>query len=101
MMGARRAFRLNRSDRDESLFDGSESVRRMSLPTEWRCDSRRGGVPIPPAAARSMALPTLLPRLDKLEARLDDVDVLAPFLEPVTTGPQGFLGWLDRTLEKL
>ena len=38
----------------KSLFDGSESVLLMSLPTEWRCDSRRGGVPIPPAAARSM-----------------------------------------------
>ena len=33
--------------------------------------------------------------------RLDDVDVLAPFLEPVTTGPQGFLGWLDRALDAL
>ena len=42
MMAARRAFRLSRSDRDESLFEGSESVLLISLPTEWRCDSRRG-----------------------------------------------------------
>ena len=31
----------------------------------------------------------------------EDTDVLAPFLEPVAEEPQGFLGWLDRTLGKL
>lgn len=30
-----------------------------------------------------------------------DLDVLAPFLEPVAQDAKGFLGWLDRTLEKL
>ncbi len=30
-----------------------------------------------------------------------DEDILAPFLAPVDEEPQGFLGWLDRALEKL
>jgi hypothetical protein len=30
-----------------------------------------------------------------------DEDILAPFLAPVAEEPQGFLGWLDRTLEKI
>ena len=30
-----------------------------------------------------------------------DIDVLAPFLAPVAEEPKGFLGWLDRTLEKI
>jgi len=32
---------------------------------------------------------------------LGEVDVLAPFLEPATETPEGFLGWLDRALEAL
>ena len=35
---------------------------------------------------------------DKIEG---DIDVLAPLLAPVAEEPKGFLGWLDRTLEKL
>ncbi len=30
-----------------------------------------------------------------------EIDVLAPLLEPVAEDPKGFLGWLDRTLERL
>ncbi len=30
-----------------------------------------------------------------------EVDVLAPWLDPVASEPQGFLGWLDKALEKL
>ena len=33
--------------------------------------------------------------------QLDETDILAPFLEPVADSPQGFLGWLDRALERL
>ena len=32
---------------------------------------------------------------------LADIDVLAPYLEPVAQDAKGFLGWIDRTLEKL
>lgn len=31
----------------------------------------------------------------------DQIDVLAPLLEPVVETPSGFLGWLDSALEKL
>ena len=29
------------------------------------------------------------------------MDILAPFLEPVAEDPKGFLGWLDKALEKI
>ena len=32
---------------------------------------------------------------------LDEIDILAPLLAPVAENPKGFLGWLDKTLEKL
>ena len=32
---------------------------------------------------------------------LPEIDVLAPYLTPVTDGPKGFLGWLDRALKAL
>ena len=31
----------------------------------------------------------------------DQIDILAPFLETVAEEPQGFLGWLDKTLERI
>ncbi|MEH6835811.1 MULTISPECIES: 4Fe-4S dicluster domain-containing protein [Falsihalocynthiibacter] len=30
-----------------------------------------------------------------------EIDILAPFLTPIAVEPKGFLGWLDKTLEKL
>ena len=30
-----------------------------------------------------------------------DIDILAPYLEPVSKDAKGFLGWLDKTVEKL
>jgi hypothetical protein len=30
-----------------------------------------------------------------------EIDVLAPFLRPVAEEPKGFIGWLDKALEKL
>jgi len=32
---------------------------------------------------------------------LPDLDILSPYLAPVTENPGGFLGWLDRALDKL
>ena len=32
---------------------------------------------------------------------LDEIDILAPLLAPVAEDPKGFMGWLDKTLEKL
>jgi hypothetical protein len=33
--------------------------------------------------------------------RAEEFDILAPFLEPVAEDPKGFLGWLDKALERL
>ncbi len=33
--------------------------------------------------------------------QLEQTDILAPFLTPVSETPQGFLGWLDRALDRL
>ncbi|MEM0976757.1 MAG: 4Fe-4S dicluster domain-containing protein [Pseudomonadota bacterium] len=31
----------------------------------------------------------------------NEVDILAPFLKPVANSPKGFLGWLDKTLDRI
>jgi len=33
--------------------------------------------------------------------QMPEIDVLAPFLAPIDQEPTGFLGWLDRTLDRL
>ncbi|MEX0367468.1 MAG: (Fe-S)-binding protein, partial [Ruegeria sp.] len=38
---------------------------------------------------------------DTLSEGAGDIDILAPYLEPVAQEASGFLGWLDKTLEKL
>jgi hypothetical protein len=43
----------------------------------------------------------LPPRIKDRLDQSDQIDILAPFLAPVTDQPKGFLGWLDRALEKL
>jgi len=35
---------------------------------------------------------------DKID---DQIDILAPLLAPVAEEPKGFLGWLDKALDKL
>jgi hypothetical protein len=32
---------------------------------------------------------------------MDEIDILAPFLEPVAEETTGFMAWLDKTLEKI
>jgi hypothetical protein len=43
----------------------------------------------------------LPPRPRDTWGHADQADILAPFLEPVADSPQGFLGWLDRALDRL
>jgi hypothetical protein len=38
---------------------------------------------------------------DKLSQDAEQIDILAPYLAPVASDAKGFLGWLDKTLEKL
>ena len=66
----------------------------------------RGGVDLMPEQGTKPVNKYLPPRpRDQLatETIASDgaIDVLAPFLEPVAETPKGFLGWLDRALEKL
>jgi len=64
--------------------------------------AERGGVDLMPEQGTKPVNKYLPPRpRDTLGPPEGEIDVLAPFLAPVDEGPKGFLGWLDRTLEKL
>ena len=69
-----------------------------------RLVAARGGVDLMPEQGTRPVNKYLPPRAkDALQAvdAADDVDVLAPFLAPVDEAPTGFLGWLDRALDRL
>lgn len=62
----------------------------------------RGGMDLMPEQGTKPVNQYLPPRpKDTLPDDGVEFDVLAPFLEPVAAEPKGFLGWLDKTLEKL
>jgi Fe-S-cluster-containing dehydrogenase component len=66
--------------------------------------AERGGLDLMPEQGTKPVNKYLPPRpRDQLQGPEDsgEIDVLAPFLAPIDSGPKGFLGWLDRTLEKL
>ena len=61
--------------------------------------AERGGMDLMPEMGTKPVNKYLPPRpKDKVE---DQIDILAPLLAPVADEPKGFLGWLDKTLEKL
>ena len=62
-----------------------------------RLSAERGGLELMPEQGTKPVNRYLPPRP---KDTLPEIDVLAPFLEPVAEEPKGFLGWLDRTLEK-
>ena len=61
----------------------------------------RGGVALMPEQGTRPVNRYLPPRPRDAMGGADDVDVLAPLLAPVDEAPQGFLGWLDRALDRL
>jgi Fe-S-cluster-containing dehydrogenase component len=64
----------------------------------------RGGVDLMPEQGTRPVNKYLPPRVkDDLQApeMSGGEDILAPFLAPVAETPQGFLGWLDRALDRL
>ena len=69
-----------------------------------RLVAERGGVALMPEQGARPVNRYLPPRakdgLQAVEIEGEE-DVLAPFLAPVAETPAGFLGWLDRTLERL
>ncbi|MDD9923703.1 MAG: 4Fe-4S dicluster domain-containing protein [Boseongicola sp.] len=58
----------------------------------------RGGIELMPEQGTAPVNRYLPPRP---KDEMPEFDVLAPFLEPVAEEPQGFLGWLDKTLTKV
>jgi Fe-S-cluster-containing dehydrogenase component len=63
-----------------------------------RLSAERGGMALMPELGTRPVNRYLPPRP---KDRLPQTDVLAPFLAPVGEGPRGFLGWLDRALDRL
>ncbi|MEP3299691.1 MAG: 4Fe-4S dicluster domain-containing protein [Pseudoruegeria sp.] len=60
--------------------------------------AERDGMPLMPELGTQPVNRYLPPRP---KDTWEEVDVLAPFLQPVAEEPKGFLGWLDKALEKL
>jgi Fe-S-cluster-containing dehydrogenase component len=61
--------------------------------------AERGGIDLMPEQGTKPVNKYLPPRpKDRLN---EEIDILAPLLAPVAEEPKGFLGWLDKTLEKL
>jgi Fe-S-cluster-containing dehydrogenase component len=60
--------------------------------------AERGGMDLMPEQGTKPVNQYLPPRP---KDALPEFDVLAPFLAPIAEEPTGFLGWLDKTLEKL
>ena len=61
----------------------------------------RGGMDLMPEQGTAPVNKYLPPRpKDRLD-QTGEIDVLAPFLAPVTDQPKGFLGWLDKALDRL
>jgi hypothetical protein len=64
--------------------------------------AERGGMDLMPEQGTKPVNQYLPPRpKDTLSDSGPEFDVLAPFLAPIAEEPAGFLGWLDKTLEKL
>ncbi len=64
-----------------------------------RLVAERGGIDLMPEQGTKPVNKYLPPR--PKDGWQGEVDVLAPFLEPVAEEPRGFLAWIDKTLEKL
>ncbi|WP_281984482.1 4Fe-4S dicluster domain-containing protein [Thalassorhabdomicrobium marinisediminis] len=62
--------------------------------------AERGGMDLMPEMGTKPVNKYLPPRPRDASQR-EEIDILAPFLDPVAEEPKGFLGWLDRTLDAL
>lgn len=58
----------------------------------------RGGMELMPEMGTKPTNRYLPPRP---KADIEEVNILAPFLEPIAEEPAGFLGWLDKALERI
>jgi len=60
----------------------------------------RGGMDLMPEMGTKPVNKYLPPR-PKDQSLREEVDILAPFLEPVAVETKGFLGWLDKALDSM
>jgi hypothetical protein len=65
-----------------------------------RLTAERGGMDLMPEQGTKPVNKYLPPR-PKDQSMRQDIDILAPFLEPVAQEPKGFLGWLDKALDAM
>jgi len=63
-----------------------------------RLTAERGGIDVMPEQGTKPVNKYLPPRP---KDEMPEFDVLAPYLEPVAENPGGFIGWLDKALERL
>ena len=63
--------------------------------------AERGGMDLMPEQGTRPVNKYLPPRPKDRMDQAGQIDVLAPFLDPVAEEPRGFLGWLDKALEKI
>ncbi len=63
--------------------------------------AERGGMDLMPEQGTKPVNKYLPPRPKDRMDQSQEIDVLAPFLQPVAEEPTGFLGWLDKALEKI
>ena len=61
----------------------------------------RGGIDLMPDQGTKPVNKYLPPRLKQDIGGIGKIDILAPYLEPISEKAGGFLGWLDKALEKL
>ena len=66
-----------------------------------RLSAERGGMDLMPEQGTSPVNKYLPPRPKDQLSQPEQIDVLAPFLQPVAEEAKGFLGWLDKALEKI
>ncbi|MEM9850715.1 MAG: 4Fe-4S dicluster domain-containing protein [Pseudomonadota bacterium] len=69
--------------------------------TVSRLSAERGGIALMQEQGTNPVNRYLPPRPKTDRDSTGDIDILAPFLDPVAAEPAGFLGWLDRTLDRL
>ena len=63
--------------------------------------AERGGIDLMPEQGTKPTNKYLPPRPKTDAQPAPEIDILAPLLAPVATESHGFLGWLDKTLDKL
>ena len=66
-----------------------------------KLSAERGGMDLMPEQETKPVNKYLPPRPKDQMDQSEEIDILAPFLEPVMEEPKGFLGWLDKALEKI